>query len=325
MFPCRAAIMTPENTIINYVTIGELAQDVVALQSTDGSNPGRVVSVPNNMFICGSTSITKDLASGVTGMAGLGRSRIGMPSQLASAFSFKRKFAICLSSSKGVIFFGDGPYNFLPNQELSSQLTYIPLLINPDNVGRGYINGEPSAEYYIGVKSVRVNNVDVKLNSTLLKINNEGVGGTKISTVDRNMVLEQSLYNAVTNAFLKAASKVPRVKAVRPFNICYNSKDWGSTRLGLNVPLIELVLQSSSSSWNIYGANSMVDVGNGVACLGILVNPRPNIVKASIVIGAHQIEDNLLQFDLAASRLGFSSLLYGQRTTCANFNFTSVA
>lgn len=46
---------------------------------------------------------------------------------------------------------------------------------------------------------------------------------------------------------------------------------------------------------------------------------------SAIVIGGHQIEDNLLQFDLATSRLGFSSSLLFRQTTCANFNFTSVA
>ncbi|EEF49803.1 basic 7S globulin, putative [Ricinus communis] len=44
--------------------------------------------------------------------------------------------------------------------------------------------------------------------------------------------------------------------------------------------------------------------------------------RASVVVGAHQLEDNLVQFDLARSRLGFSSSLLSQRTSCANFNFT---
>ncbi|KAG9135154.1 hypothetical protein Leryth_026321 [Lithospermum erythrorhizon] len=321
--------LSPDNTIIRLGTIGELAQDVLALESTNGNNPGQVVSVPNLLFTCAPTFLLEGLASGVKGMAGLGKSKIGLPSQLASAFSFKRKFAICLSSSKGVIFFGDGPYNFLPNHDLSSGLTYVPLLTNPVSTAGSYFEGESSVEYFIGVKSIRVNNADVPLNTTLLKISSDGFGGTKISNVDKYMTLEPSIYKAVTDAFVKAASNVPRVNAVAPFSICYNSKNFLSTRLGLNVPLIELVLQSSSVSWQIYGANSMVDVGNGVVCLGILdgslVNPNTNIVRTSVVIGAHQIEDNLLQFDLAASRLGFSSLLYGQRTTCGNFNFTSVA
>ncbi|KHN18889.1 Basic 7S globulin [Glycine soja] len=68
----------------------------------------------------------------------------------------------------------------------------------------------------------------------------------------------------------------------------------------------------------------MVSVSDDkVLCLGF-VNGGEN-PRTSIVIGGYQLEDNLLQFDLATSRLGFSSLLYGSRTTCANFNFTSAA
>lgn len=36
-------------------------------------------------------------------------------------------------------------------------------------------------------------------------------------------------------------------------------------------------------------------------------------------------EDNLLQIDLAASKLGFSSSLLFRQTTCSNFNFTAIA
>lgn len=65
----------------------------------------------------------------------------------------------------------------------------------------------------------------------------------------------------------------------------------------------------------------LVQVNNDVMCLGFVdggINPR-----TSIVIGGHQIEDNFLQFDLAASRLGFSSSLLFRQTTCGNFNFTT--
>ncbi|MQL41723.1 hypothetical protein EI012_27875, partial [Escherichia coli] len=92
--------------------------------------PGRVVSVPNFLFICGSKVVQDGLASGVKGMAGLGRTKVSLPSQFSSAFSFHRKFAICLSSSTGtdgVIFFGDGPYNL--NMDVSKVLTFTPLII----------------------------------------------------------------------------------------------------------------------------------------------------------------------------------------------------
>lgn len=48
--------------------------------------------------------------------------------------------------------------------------------------------------------------------------------------------------------------------------------------------------------------------GDGLGFLEGGVAPR-----TSIAVGGYQIEDNLLQFDLAASRLGFSSSLLFSR------------
>ncbi|GMN67427.1 hypothetical protein TIFTF001_036488 [Ficus carica] len=316
----------PYNPFIRTSTGGEFASDVVSLLSTNGLNPGRVVSAPKVLFTCGSTFLLQGLASGVTGIAGLGRKKIGLPLQLASAFSFNRKFAVCLSSStrsKGVIFFGNEPYVFLPNIDVSKNLIYTPLILNPVSTSGSFFEGETSADYFIGVKSIKINDKVVPVNTTLLSIDKVGNGGTKISTVERYTVLHTSIYNAVVGAFVKALSKVPRVKAVAPFGACYASKSLGSTRVGPGVPAIDLVLQSKKVVWRIFGANSMVQVSDEVLCLGFVDGGVET--RTSIVIGGHQIEDNLLQFDLAASRLGFSSSLLFRQTTCANFNFTSIA
>lgn len=165
----------------------------------------------------------------------------------------------------------------------------------------------------------------MRVNTSLLSIDSNGVGGTKISSVNPYTVLEASIFKAVTNAFIRAAAKrnITRVASVAPFEVCFSNKNVLSTRLGAAVPTIELVLQNENTVWRIFGANSMVSVSDQVLCLGF-VNGGDN-PPTSIVIGGYQIEDNLLQFDLATSRLGFSSLLYGSRTTCANFNFTSAA
>ncbi|XP_062177172.1 probable aspartic proteinase GIP2 [Alnus glutinosa] len=318
--------LLPDNTVTRTATSGELAQDVVSIQSTDGSNPGRVVSVPKLAFTCGATFLLKGLASGVKGMAGLGRTRISLPSQFSAAFSFHRKFAICLSSStrsNGVIFFGDGPYVMLPKIDVSQSLIYTPLILNPVSTASAYSQGDASSEYFIGVKSIKINGNAVPLNASLLSIDKQGFGGTKISTVNRYTVMETTIYKAVIKAFVKELASVPRVASVAPFGVCFNSKNIGSTRVGPGVPQIDLVLQRQSVYWAIFGANSMVQVSNDVLCLGFVdggSNPR-----TSIVIGGYQIEDNLLQFDLATSRLGFSSSLLFRQTTCANFNFTSNA
>ncbi|OMO77730.1 Peptidase A1 [Corchorus capsularis] len=321
--------VTPGNPFAHLSTSGEVAADVLSLQSTDGKNPGKLVTVPKFLFGCGPTFLLPGLASGLVGVAGFGRLfKIGLPSQFAAAFSLHRKFAVCLSSStsaNGVIFFGGGPYVFLPGVDASQSLTYTPLLINPISTAPVYPLGEPSAEYFIGVKSIKVNEKAVSLNTTLLSFDSEGVGGTKISTVDPYTVLEASIFKAVTKAFIKeaAAMKITRVTGVAPFEVCFSSKNILSTRLGPAVPSIDLVLQNQNVFWRIFGANSMVQVSNDVLCLAF-VNGGSN-PTTSIVIGGKQIEDNLLQFDLATSRLGFSSSLLGRQTTCANFNFTSTA
>ncbi|KAJ4968158.1 hypothetical protein NE237_014859 [Protea cynaroides] len=312
-----------DNTITHTATTGILGKDVVSIQSTDGSNPGRVVTVPHFLFTCAPTFLLKGLASGAKGMAGLGRTRISLPSQFAADFSFQKKFAICLSGStstlynaKGVLFFGDGPYKFLPYMDVSTNLIYTKLYKNPFST--------TSSEYFIGVKSIKVNEQVVLLNTSLLSINKKnGYGGTKISTVTPYTVMESSIYKAVTQAFIKVVTSmnITRVDAVSPFGICFSSKNVGSTRVGPAVPAIDLVLQNETVYWRIFGANSLVQVSNDVLCLGFLDGgSKP---KTSIVIGGHQLEDNLLQFDLAKSKLAFSSSLLFRQTTCANFNFTS--
>ncbi|GLU08828.1 hypothetical protein SLE2022_257130 [Rubroshorea leprosula] len=61
----------------------------------------------------------------------------------------------------------------------------------------------------------------------------------------------------------------------------------------------------------------MVKVKKDVMCLAFVdggLNPR-----TAIVIGGHQLEDNLLQFDLAASKIGFSSPLLLRNANCFQF------
>ncbi|KAK8525024.1 hypothetical protein V6N13_016017 [Hibiscus sabdariffa] len=313
----------PANNFNNAATSGEVAQDVVSVQSTDGKSSGEVVSTPKFLFTCGSAFLLDGLASGVKGVAGLGRTKISMPSQFSAAFGFARKFAVCLGPSNGVVFFGDGPYSFLPfNVDISKSLVYTPLILNPVSTAPASFQGDPSSDYFIGVTGILVNEKPVSFNKTLLSINREGHGGTKISTVAPYTVMQTSIYKAVVRAFIKEIPSVPRVRAVAPFGACFDAKSIGSTRLGPGVPNIDLVLPNNVV-WRIIGLNSMVHVGNDILCLGFVDGGSEP--TTSIVIGGHQIENNLLQFDLAASRLGFSSTLMFPKTTCSNFNFTSAA
>nr|VDD59576.1 unnamed protein product [Brassica oleracea] len=135
----------PDNTVTGTATSGEFATDVVSIQSTNGFNPGRFVQIPDLIFGCGATFLLNGLAPGTVGMAGMGRHNIGLPSQFASAFSFNRKFAVCLNSGRGVAFFGNGPYVFLPGIQIT-RLQTTPLLINPVSTASAYSQGDRSLQ-----------------------------------------------------------------------------------------------------------------------------------------------------------------------------------
>ncbi|KAL2922057.1 Basic 7S globulin [Bienertia sinuspersici] len=308
--------LSPQNPITNIATSGELASDVVRVNSTTGLNPGPIVKATNFLFSCGPTFLLKGLAKGVQGVIGLGRTKISPVFQLSSTFSFPKKFAVCLSSSSsnGVIFFGDAPFQFYPPTDLNS-LKYTPLITNPTT----------PTEYFIGVTSIKVDNTTVPINKSLLFINKKGNGGTKLSTIIPYTLIETSIFKALTTSFDKRLKQqfpeAKRVNGVAPFDVCYDSNTLTSTRVGVVVPDIQLVLQNNNVVWTIYASNSIVTIDANVRCLALVdsgMNP-----KTSIVLGGYQLEDNFMQFDLAKSRLGFNYLVF--RTRCSNFNFTSVA
>ncbi|XP_043725931.1 probable aspartic proteinase GIP2 [Telopea speciosissima] len=304
----------PQNPISHKASAGELVEDILHF-----TYPSNASAHTRFLFSCAPNLLLSSLASGAQGMLGLGSNRISLPSQIAAVFDFHRKFAICLppSSSQGVIFFGDGPYMLQSDMDASKYLMYTPLITANSNERR-VAGPDPSADYFIGVKSITINGKSVQLNSSLLSIDGEGRGGTKISTAVPYTTIETSIFVAVTKSFSEAAINnfnMTRVAPVPPFQECFSSKNIVSARTGPVVPTIDLVLQSEMVYWRIWGSNSMVRVKEDVFCLAMLDGGWRPI--NSIVVGGYQLENNLLQFDLASSRLGFSSSLLTRQTTCS--------
>ncbi|XP_050208042.1 probable aspartic proteinase GIP2 [Mercurialis annua] len=309
----------PYNPVTQLSTSGDMGQDVVSLRSFNGKNPGGNVPVPNVPFICGSGIMLENLADGVLGVAGLGRTNMSLPAYITSHFGFQRKFAMCLSSltnTSGVLYFGDGPYASIP----SDSLTYTPLIRNPPSVGGVSSEGEASSDYFIQLKTIRVGGKEIRFNRTLLTIQ-DGKGGTRLSTVHPYTILHTSIYKEVVKAFKKQMGSVIEVEPpIAPFGACFQSGSVDKNEYGPVAPFIDLVLESVGSTyWRIWGANSMVKISSYVMCLGFVdggMKPESNVI-----IGGRQLEDNLLQFDLASSKLWFSSNLLVHNTTCSNFNW----
>ncbi|CAH8271583.1 unnamed protein product [Arabidopsis lyrata] len=157
--------------------------------------------------------------------------------------------------------------------------------------------GDKSGEYLIDVKSIQIGGKTVPILH----------GTTKISTLAPYTVLQTSIYKALLTAFAGSA-KIAKAPAVKPFGACFSSNG------GRGVPVIDLLVRGGAK-WRIYGSNSLVKVNKNVVCLGFVdggVNP-----KNPIVIGGLQMEDNLVEFDLKASKFSFSSSLLLHNTSCS--------
>ncbi|RVW53292.1 Basic 7S globulin [Vitis vinifera] len=269
------------NPVSGETAFGELAQDVLSIPSTDGSSLGQLVT------ILSSSSLV----------------RLPLWHKRGSHLLYK-KFALCLTSplNHGVLFLGEAPYRLHPGIDVSHPLGSTPLSISREG------------EYFIQVTSIRINERVVPVNPALL---NRRPGSTLISTTTPYTVLEHSIYQTFTQFYANQMSWAPRVQPIAPFGLCFDATKMTATQIGPEVANIDLVLHNRNNVWRIVGANSMVQPRPGVWCLGFVdggSNP-----KAPIILGSYQLEDNLLQFDLARSRLGFSSSLLFRGTHCGNF------
>nr|XP_004246189.2 basic 7S globulin-like [Solanum lycopersicum] len=291
----------------------EIAEDVMTIQSINGSNTGPesrgpVVTIPNFIFSCSPSFLTQNLGKDVKGMIGFGQqSSVSFVTQLASVFKFSRQFAICLSASpqeNGIIFIGHRPYLFALGFDASQDLFYTPII-------------RSSPEYYLHVSSIRINAKTLPLNNTLLSL-----GGTRISTAVPYTVLEPSIYDTVSKAFIsEMPENVKTVSPVAPFKTCFNSSFIGISRLGYNAPGIYFVLHDPNVFWTITGANSLLLVKQGVFCLAFVEGKKA--MGEAIVIGSYQMQNNLVEFDLPRRRIGFTNSLFFRQTMCSDQFYTS--
>ncbi|CAI9298072.1 unnamed protein product [Lactuca saligna] len=307
----------------NYLTIQELGEDTITVYSTDGAYVWFSYDAPKFQFAC-ADSVTADGLPGhnTKGLVGLARNENSLPSQLSSYFKLAKKFTLCLPSSSenglGDIFIGGGPYYMLPSiEDQSLSLVTTPLVFNP-NGPRLLSDGELSYQYFINLKNIEISGKHVAFSPSLLSFDINGVGGTKISTTIPYTILHSSIYKSLVQDFIKESSlkKIKRVQSVAPFGACFDSKTAPNTITGPAVPNIDLVLEGSNVRMRLYGANSMVEAKKNVICLAFIdggVEPT-----TSIVLGGHQLENYVLEFDLTASTLGLSSSLLLKNTSCSH-------
>ncbi|KAL7101972.1 hypothetical protein ACP275_08G089900 [Erythranthe tilingii] len=315
---CSDYSLNPFSGTSGYSGLGE---DTLRLRSARG---GDAYAVDNFPFQYAHDALLGDLAGPALGVIALGRTRISLQAQLASAFKIREKFTLCVppAGGDGNLIVGGTAYS-KPFEEISKSVLTTRLVRNPVGSSGGDVIGNFSREYYIDVKSIKVGSKTLSLNKTLLSINKkDGSGGTTIRTVRHYTGLQRSLYRVLVKEFAEAAASmnITRVANVAPFGACFDSKTVLSSKMGPQVPTIDLVLEKKSVYWRFYGSNSMVKVSNDVICLAF-VEGAINLSgpTTSIEVGGYQMENHLLEFDVASSKLGFSSSLLLHDTSCSKF------
>ncbi|RLM61455.1 basic 7S globulin 2-like [Panicum miliaceum] len=314
-FRCKCTAH-PYNPFAGKSATGDLTRTALSANATDGKNPLHPVSFPV-VASCAPPSHLAKLPAGAVGVAGLASSRVALPAQVTRTQGVASKFMLCLPrTGAGVAIFGGGPLFLMtstsPPAEVGVDLTTLtrtPLLSK-----RG------SSSYYLPVKAIAVDKAQLQLPLA--------TGGVVLSTRAPYTALRPDVYRPLVDAFDKALTakwNSKKVKAVAPFELCYDSKTLpGPTRIGWLVPDIDLMLEGGKNWTFIAGSNTMVDVNNfTAACFGFVkMKPEKSGYGGApaVEIGGFQMENHVLQFDLEKQQLGFAKLQIF--TACSNFNFT---
>ncbi|XP_056175247.1 probable aspartic proteinase GIP2 [Syzygium oleosum] len=276
------------------------------------TGPGRSVAAVDRFLISCARGPPGYGATGVRGTLGLGRSRISLPSQVATAFGVRRRFFACLSASEGVIVAGDGPFFPRVDGDISRSLTYTPLAT---------AKWARSSDYLINLTSIKIDGKRLSLDSS------SPPHSIKLSTAIPYTAVASPIYPAFAEAFAGAASAMgmARVPPVAPFGVCFDPRTVAATGAGPDAPAIDLVLQSEMVRWRIGGSNSMVRASDEATCLGVV--DGGDGLRSTVVLGGHQLEDVLLEFDFGGSRLGFGPPLSARRLACSDLRseFNSMA
>ncbi|XP_010546838.1 PREDICTED: basic 7S globulin-like [Tarenaya hassleriana] len=300
--------------------MGSLGEDIMNLPATPAGGPR--LDAPPLVFSCGQPGAFYPYRASSRGLLGLSKNVLSLPMQLTSAFKLPRKFALCLpsklidSGETGSLFIGGGPYSLPPyNGDASNLFFTAPLLINPVSTAEPRVKGAPSDEYFLDVTSIEIDGESFPFKKSLLSIDKKGNGGTKLATTTHTTIMHGSVFEPFVRAFKAKAKarKMVEVPGLAGYGGCFDAKNIRMGITGPDVPVIDLVLKSGGK-WRIYGSNSMV-LETDRWCLGVS-NAGREYSRHAMVIGGLALEDNLLEFDLEASNLRFTSSLLLHKTSC---------
>ncbi|XP_047335870.1 gamma conglutin 1-like [Impatiens glandulifera] len=317
--PCKVALVNPVVPKTCYQTDLTFEYNFY-VNRTDGYGPTQQTSFKQIYAACIPFELMlTQYFIGTGQVIGLSNAPLSLPSQFASPpHQFAKKFAFVLPSVRapeGVIFFGGGPYYVVPYahrlEDARGFFTYTRLLRNPFST-----NG-----YYIGVQAISIGSSElnqIPIRASSFSINNTtGLGGVRISTTVPYTTLRSNMFSAFRKTFLEAMKGVNPVRAVKPFNLCFNANDLILNPLVgfIGAPTVELRL-ANGKNWTYFSNTMQVvyrdNINDALACMAFIDGGKT--MEEAMVIGAFQMEEIFVQFDLVKSRFGFTPNLLSLTT-----------
>jgi hypothetical protein len=232
-FRCKCTAY-PYNPFSGEPVTGDLMRTTLSAKATDGNNTLYPISFPA-VTTCVPDSMLEELPAGAVGVAGLARSRLALPAQVAHMQKIAKKFMLCLSSAgasiaDGAVVFGENPLLNVPAGTLNvtAELSYTSLH-----------NKVSSSGYYVSAKAIAIGKAQVQLPWHALA--NGGVVFRQFSTRVWYMMLRPDVYRALVDAFHKASgweasAMVASIVDAFHFDICWTGPWWTCSTLTFGLP-----------------------------------------------------------------------------------------
>ncbi|XP_059454127.1 protein ASPARTIC PROTEASE IN GUARD CELL 1 [Corylus avellana] len=249
-------------------TVGDLATDTVSFGSSGAVN--------NVALGCGHNN--EGLFVAAAGLLGLGGGPLSLNSQIkASSFSY------CLvdrdSGKSSTLEFNSAP----PGDSVTTALLK---------------NSKMDTFYYIGINGMSVGGKPLSFPSSLFAMDASGNGGIIVDSGTAITRLQTQAYNSLRDAFASMTQHLPSASSVALFDTCYDL----SSQHVVRVPTVSFQF-SDGKSLSLPAKNYLIPVDSaGTFCFAF----APTTSSLSI-IGNVQQQGTRVSFDLANSRVGFSS------------------
>ncbi|OVA05039.1 Peptidase A1 [Macleaya cordata] len=270
-------------------TGGFFSKETTTLHTSSGRN----AKLENLAFGCGfnisGNSVSGASFNGAHGVMGLGQGPISFSTQVGKKFG--NKFSYCLMDytisppPTSYLLIGKGHETSIKKKP---KMSFTPLLANPLS----------PTFYYIGIQSVKVDGIKLRINPSVWEFDGEGNGGTVIDSGTTLAFLAEPAYIQILKAFERRV-KLPTISdPALGFDFCVNVTD--VKKLSLPRLSFEFV---GNSVFSPPTANYFIDAAEDVKCLALQPVNSPTGFS---VIGNLMQQGFLFEFDRDESRLGFS-------------------